>query len=59
MKVIKFIFGNDWKSTLLGYALGGLQLASGQGWKNASIATGIALLGRITNELQAKFPLSK
>lgn len=56
MKVIKFIFGDEWKSTLLGYGVGALQYASGHGWKSAGIATGIALLGRLTNELQGKFP---
>lgn len=51
----KAIFGSDPVSTAIGAGIGLLQAYGSHSIKQYAIAIGCALLGRVTNEVQAKF----
>jgi hypothetical protein len=51
----KAIVGNDWLSTAIGVGVGAMQAYGSHSIKQWAIALGIGLLGRVTNEVQAKY----
>ena len=56
--IFQALLGSDPKSTLIGVGLGALQAYGSHSIKQWAIAIGCALLGRVTNEIQAKYGVS-